>query len=104
GTQAERAVTGFVNGQRQSVVTPFAEMARVLRQEPMQTIPIVGPLMQAFKELVTARNPAFLVGNALMDFPTYLVRETARAGGSPVATVRAVGRYAAAVPDAFSRR
>lgn len=102
GTRAENAVSGWRDGRRFSVVTPFPEMARVLRQEPTATIPVIGPLMQAFKELVTARNPAFLVGNALMDFPAYLIRETARAGGMPQDTARAIGRYAAAVPDAFA--
>lgn len=102
GTRAENAVRGYVGGKLTSIVTPFPEMARVLRQDPQQTIPLIGPIMQAVKELITARNPAFLVGNAMMDFPVYLVRETARAGGMPADTARAVGRYAAAIPDAFS--
>jgi hypothetical protein len=81
GTRFEKTVQGYRNGELHTITTPFEEMARTLKQEDKAVFPGLAPAMQLYKELITGRNPTFLVGNAAIDAPLAILQTAAREGG-----------------------
>lgn len=100
GTNKEHTVTGFIAGERKTFVTSSPEMARVIKMEGTAPIPYITPMMQVFKELITARNPAFLVGNAMIDAPLAFLRLMVEEGG-PTSALRVGKALIEGYVDAF---
>lgn len=94
----EKAVTGFVNGERKTFVVP-APMAAAIQMEQGQQVPVLRELTQLFKEFIT-RTPMFVAGQIPLDAFGYTVRESAREGG-PLAMPRVVAELGKGYAEAF---
>lgn len=80
--RGEGTLTLFENGVKQSYAMP-ADVAAAVNREGVVDFPAVNNAMALFKMMATSRNPAFLIGNAAIDVPSYMTRTLAREGGSP---------------------
>lgn len=94
----EKAVTGFVNGERKTFVVP-APMAAAIQMEQGQQVPVLRELTQLFKEFIT-RTPMFVAGQIPLDAFGYTVRESAREGG-PLALPRVAAELGKGYAEAF---
>src|SRR5262245_7832049 len=82
-TTYENSVSGFIDGERYTITTPFPDVARAIRQEAGGVnVPGWNTAMTLYKELITGRNPAFLVGNAAIDAPLAILNTAMREGGA----------------------
>jgi hypothetical protein len=99
-TNAEEPIFGWVNGVKERYVAPKA-MAQVINNASVTATPewtqAWGKVIRA---LATTRNPAFLVGNAALDIPEAVLRESARLGG-PQATPRVLLELIKGYGEAF---
>lgn len=91
-------VQGFIDGVKVKVAV-HKDLGDITKFESPMIIPVISGLMQAFRAGATSRNPVFLTANGALDFVNYMIRETARDGGTPQAAFRVLGAYAQAVGD-----
>lgn len=99
------ALRGFKDGQVVTYAMPKG-LAEAIQGEPTQLMKnALGDFARAFGQFftrsATTRNPAFLVGNAAIDTPAYLIRESARSGQGPLAAGGAAVDLAKAYFDLF---
>ena len=101
GTRFESSVSGWIDGEQYTITTPFPDLAKAIRQEA-GGVPMWGwnTAMQLYKELITARNPTFLVGNAAIDAPLAILNTAMREGGAHKVLPVAVDLFKA-YADAF---
>jgi len=71
----------FRNGEKQQYVTNNPYLSAAIESAPTSNLPDwARKSADIVRMAATARNPAFLAGNALLDVPTYYIRTTAAGG------------------------
>lgn len=98
-------LTGFVDGDRVTYAIPKA-MASIIKNETHQAIPgavgaVWNALMSGYRMAATTLSPAFLAGNAVNDFSSYMIREAARSGKGPLGAPRALADLSVAYLKSF---
>jgi len=97
----EVTMIGFVDGQKQKYVTDNKALGAAINGAGVLATPEwTSAWQKIFRSLATSRNPLFLAGNAALDIPTYVLRQSVRAGG-PQALPRILGELARGYGDAF---
>jgi murein DD-endopeptidase MepM/ murein hydrolase activator NlpD len=97
----EVTMIGFVNGEKQKFVTDNQALGAAINGAGVMATPEwTSAWQKVFRSLATSRNPLFLAGNAALDIPTYVLRESVREGG-PQALPRIMGELARGYGDAF---
>jgi len=74
------SVQGFRNGEKMKFIVS-EELGDITKYASPTVIPIISGLMAAFRAGATARNPAFLTANMMLDFAGYTIREGSRNNG-----------------------
>jgi len=100
-TKNEVSMIGFVDGQKQKYVTDNKALGEAINGAGVLSTPEwTSAWQKVFRSLATSRNPVFLAGNAALDIPTYVLRQSVRAGG-PQAMPRILYELARGYADAF---
>lgn len=98
--KGEKAVTGFVEGERKRFIVP-APMAAAIQMEGAQHIPFVADVSRLFRELIT-RTPFFVAGQVPLDAASMIIREVSREGGpTPQNIARVTGALIGGYREAF---
>lgn len=93
-------VQGFYNGDKIALAV-HKDLGNISQYDAPAIIPVVSGMMNFFKSTVTSRNPLFLARNLMLDWVDYMIRETARDGGTPAAAWRVYGSYAESLMHAL---
>jgi len=97
----EVTMIGFVDGQKQKFVTDNQALGAAINGAGVMSTPEwTSAWQKIFRSLATSRNPLFLAGNAALDIPTYVLRQSVREGG-PQALPRILWELARGYGDAF---